>query len=209
MKRFDIITEADARVLEQGSTVILTRAGHITPLAADTLRARRIQVTREGTDVALDGLAPTARVATVAVAGDHTSLTLKAAILQHLRSRGLTAHDLGTHTTESVDYPHTASLVATQVARGECDAGIVIDGSGIGSAIAANKHAGVRAAMCPSALLARYGREHNGINVLALGSTMVSADEARAIVNAFVDTPMVEPRYIRRLALIRELEQRR
>ena len=195
-------------MLERGSTVILARTGHITPLAADTLLARRIQVTREGPDVALEALAPPSRIATIVVAGDHTSLPLKAALLQHLRGRGLTAHDYGTHTSESVDYPHTASLAALPVARGECDAGIVIDGSGIGSAIAANKHAGVRAAMCPSPLLARYGREHNGINVLALGSTMVSADEARAIVNAFLDTPMVEPRHIRRLALIRDIEQR-
>ena len=208
MKRFDIVTEADARLLEQGSSIVLAARGHITPLALDTLRERRITVIRGGDDVDLAGLAPVARIASVAVAGDHTSLDLKAAIVQHLRGRGLAAHDLGTHTRDSVDYPDTAALAAREVARREADAGIVIDGSGIGSAIAANKLHGVRAAMCPSPLFARYGREHNGLNVLALGSTIVSADEARAIVDAFLYTPMREPRYIRRLALIRELERR-
>jgi ribose 5-phosphate isomerase B len=145
----------------------------------------------------------------VAVAGDHTSLGLKAEVLRHLRGRGLTAQDLGTHTTDPVDYPNTAASVAYAVARREAQAGIVIDGSGIGSAIAANKIAGVRAAMCPTPMLARYGREHNGVNVLALGSTIVTGGDACAIVDAFLDTAMREPRYIRRLALIRELEGRR
>ena len=148
------------------------------------------------------------RIERVAVAGDHTSLALKAAILGYLRGKGLAAHDLGTHSAEPVDYPDTAAASALQVARNEADAGIVIDGSGIGSAIAANKFPGVRAAMCQTPTLARYGREHNGINVLALGATLVGKDEALAIVDAFLATPMREPRYIRRLALIRELERR-
>ncbi len=95
-----------------------------------------------------------------------------------------------------------------QVARGEADAAIVIDGAGLGSTIAANKVAGARAAMCLNQTLARYAREHNGANVLALGATLVSLEEARAVVDTFLDTPMKEPRYIRRLAKIRDLEQR-
>ena len=105
-----------------------------------------------------------------------------------------------------MDYPETAALAAREVANGHADAGIVIDGSGLGSAIAANKIDGVRAAMCSTVTLARSGREHNGINVLALGATM-SAAEAIAIVDTFLDTPMVEPRHIRRLGLIRDLER--
>lgn len=208
MKRFQIVTEADARVLEHGSTIALASGGHITPLALDTLRARRILVVRDGADVDVEPLAPVSRIERVAVAGDHTSLALKAAILGYLRGKGLAARDLGTHSAEPVDYPDTAAASALQVARNEADAGIVIDGSGIGSAIAANKFPGVRAAMCQTPTLARYGREHNGINVLALGATLVGKDEALAIVDAFLATPMREPRYIRRLALIRELERR-
>ena len=208
MKRFNIVTEADARVLEYGSTIVLAAGGHVTPLAQDTLRARRVTVVADTPDADVAALAPVAAIKTVAVAGDHTSLALKAALIQHLRGRGLAAHDLGTTTTDAVDYPDTAAAVAIQVARGEADAGIVIDGAGLGSCIAANKVAGVRAAMCTTETLARYARQHNGANVLALGSTLLSVAEAIAIAGVFLDTPMREARYIRRLAKIRALEAR-
>jgi len=209
MKRFQMVTEADARSLEYGSTIVLVAGGHVTPLAHDTLKARRISIVRDMPDVDLAALAPPADIRIVALAGDHTSVTLKGTIRQHLRGRGITVHDLGTDTSEPVDYPDTAALVAVQVARGEADAGIVLDGAGLGSAIAANKVDGIRAAMCVTQLLARYAREHNGANVLALGSTLVTAEEALAIVDTFLATPMREARYMRRLAKIRDLEARR
>ena len=87
--------------------------------------------------------------------------------------------DLGTLTADPVDYPDTAARVAKSVARGEADAGIVIDGAGIGSAIAANKIAGVRAAVCHDQTMARYARQHNGANVLSLGLD-ADSDEGRA-----------------------------
>jgi ribose 5-phosphate isomerase B len=207
MKRFEIITEADARVLEHGSTVALADGGHVTPLAADTLRSRRVTVVRNTVDVDLAALAPRAEIRVVAVGGDHTSLALKSAAVAHLRRRGLAVHDLGTSSTEPVDYPDTAAAVAHYVARGEADAGLVIDGAGLGSTIAANKVRGVRAAMCLNVTLARYARQHNGANVLALGSTLVKIEEALAILDTFIDTPMREARYIRRLAKIAELER--
>ena len=203
-----MITEADARVLESGSTIVLVAGGHITPLAHDTLKARRISVVREGTDPDAGDLAPAATIRTVAIAGDHTSLALKAAIVQHLRSKGLSAHDLGTNSADPVDYPDTAASAAVAVARGEADAAIVIDGAGLGSTIAANKVPGARAAMCLNETLARYARQHNGANVLALGATLVTKEQAFAIVDTFLDTPMREARYIRRLAKIRDLERR-
>jgi ribose 5-phosphate isomerase B len=207
MKRFQMITEADARVLEYGSTVTLVTGGHVTPLAQDTLTARRITIVREGADVDAAALAPAADVRTIAIGSDHTGVALKGAIRQHLRGRGLAVHDLGTDTSEPVDYPDVAASVARQVARGEADAGIAIDGAGLGSTIAANKIRGVRAAMCLNQTLARYARQHNGANVLALGATLLTPPEALAIVDVFVDTPMREARYIRRLAKIRELER--
>ncbi|MBI4885729.1 MAG: RpiB/LacA/LacB family sugar-phosphate isomerase [Acidobacteria bacterium] len=203
-----MITEADARVLDYGSTVALVAGGHVTPLALDTLKARRVALVREGADVDAEVLAPPAEIRTVAIGGDHTSVALKRAIRDHLRRRGLAVHDLGTDTSDPVDYPDTAAAVAVQVGRGEADAGIAIDGAGLGSTIAANKIAGVRAAMCSSVTLARYAREHNGANVLALGSTLVTEADALSIVDTFVGTPMREPRYIRRLAKIRALERR-
>ncbi|MGH8186352.1 MAG: ribose 5-phosphate isomerase B [Steroidobacteraceae bacterium] len=207
MKRFQMITEADARVLDYGTTVTLVAGGHVTPLAQDTLAARRIAIVREGADVDAASLAPRADIRTVALASDHTGVALKAAIRQHLRGRGLSVHDLGTDSSEPVDYPDVAASVARQVARGEVDAGIVIDGAGLGSAIAANKIRGVRAAMCLNQTLARYARQHNGANVLALGATLVAQADALDIVTVFVETPMRDARYIRRLAKIRELER--
>ena len=207
MKRFDIITEADARTLPRGEAVALAKGGHVTPLAQDTLRERRIEVIVEGRASTDDlSLAPKADIRSVAIASDHTGIKLRQSLVAFLRGRGLAVNDLGTETTDPVDYPDVAAGVAALVARGDADAGIVIDGAGIGSAIAANKIDGVRAVMAMNETIARYSREHNGANVLTLGATLVTADEARAIVTMWLTTPMREPRYIRRLAKIRDLE---
>lgn len=209
MKRFEIITESDARLLASGETVALARHGHITPLAQDTLRERRVTVQQEGrTSPEEAGLAPRAEIRSVAIASDHTGITLRKGLVTLLRGRGLSVHDLGAEGPEAVDYPDVAASVADLVARGEVDAGIVIDGAGTGSAIAANKIDGVRAVMANSESIARYSREHNGANVLTLGATLVGPDEARAIVTTWLMTPMREPRAIRRLAKIRDLERR-
>lgn len=209
MRRFDIITEADARVIPIGETVALARGGHVTPLAHDTLRARRVSVVADGmVPQDLSSLAPKADVRIIAIGSDHTGIALRKALVGFLRGRGLSVIDQGTDTADPVDYPDIAEAVARPVARGEADAGIVIDGAGIGSAIAANKIDGIRAVMATSETVARYSREHNGANVLSLGSTLVSADEARAIVTTWISTPMREVRYMRRLAKIRDLERR-
>jgi ribose 5-phosphate isomerase B len=209
MKSYDIITEADARAIEIGASVILVRGGHITPLAQDTLRARRVTVVRDLVDDDLSGLAPPADIRRVVIGSDHSGVALKAVLRDMLRSQGLAVNDIGTDGPDPVDYPDIAGQVARLVARSEADAGIVIDGAGLGSTIAANKVDGVRAAMCTDRTLARYAREHNGANVLALGSTLITAEDARAIVQTWIATPMREARYIRRLAKIRRLEQTR
>jgi ribose 5-phosphate isomerase B len=209
MKPFDIITEADARTLEAGTTVELAAGGHVTPLAKDTLADRRVTVVRAGpVDPSLpDDLAPVADIRRVAIGNDHTGIELKRTLVRHLRGQGLAVLDLGTDTPASVDYPDIAGAVALAVARREADAGIVIDGAGIGSAIAANKVRGVRAVMCPNETIARYSREHNGANVITLGSTLLEGpDTAIRIVDLWMRTPMTEARYIRRLLKIRRLE---
>jgi ribose 5-phosphate isomerase B len=207
MKSFDIITEADARGLEIGSSVVLKPGGHVTPLAADTLQSRRITVLSSVAEASLDGLAPVADIKSIAIGSDHSGVALKATLRDHLRQRGLSVLDVGTNGPDPVDYPDIAAQVARLVARREVDAAIVIDGAGIGSAIAANKIPGARAAMCTDKTLARYSREHNGANVLALGATLISVDDAKAIVETWLGTPMGEARYIRRLAKIRALEK--
>ena len=207
MKQFEIITEADARGLEIGTSVALAKGGHITPLAMDTLRARKVTVVRDVIDIDMASLMPVGNVSRVAIGSDHSGLQFKNALRDDLRAQGVAVEDVGTHTTEAVDYPDIAAQVARLVARREADAGIVIDGAGLGSAIAANKVDGVRAAMCNETLLAKYAREHNGANVLALGATLIDLDTAKAIVRTFLTTPMREPRYIRRLNKIRNLER--
>jgi ribose 5-phosphate isomerase B len=209
MKRFDIITEADARTIEIGASVQLNPGGHVTPLASDTLKARRVTVVADTIDEDLASLPPVADIRKVAIGSDHSAVPLKRVLRDTLRGGGLAVEDVGTDGTEPVDYPDIAAAVARLVARREADAGIVLDGAGLGSAIAANKIPGVRAAMCTDRTLARYAREHNGANVLTLGATLVSADDAVAIVQTFLATPMREARYIRRLAKIRGLERTR
>ncbi len=207
MKRYELISEIEARTIEEGSTVALVPGGLITPLARDTLRARGVTVVRDGElDETAAALAPKAVIERVAVGSDHTGIALRQAVVRHLRSRGLRVDDQGTDGTSPVDYPDVAARVAGSVAIGDADAGIVIDGAGLGSAIAANKIDGVRAAMCLNETLARYAREHNGANVLTLGATLVEEELALAIVDRFLGTQMREPRYIRRLAKIRRLE---
>jgi RpiB/LacA/LacB family sugar-phosphate isomerase len=209
VRRYGLISEVDARQIEPGTTVELEAGGHVTPLARDTLRARRVTVVRAGTvdaDLPPD-LGPVTPALRVAIGSDHTGVALKSVLVGHLRKAGRQVTDCGTTGPEPVDYPDVADAVARTVTRGEADAGIVIDGSGIGSAMAANKVRGARAAMCQTATLARYAREHNGTNVLALGSTLVDAAEAKEIVDVWLSTPTREARYLRRLLKVRRLEE--
>src|SRR5687767_9154136 len=211
MLQFIIITEADARTIDIGATVELAAGGHVTPLAKDTLAARRVTVVGPGSREAgaAAGLVPVGDIRRVAIGSDHSGVALKRALVQHLRGRGLAVNDLGTDGPAPVDYPDVAGAVALAVARKEVDAGIAIDGAGIGSAIAANKIRGVRAAMCPDETIARYSREHNGANVITLGSTLLSGPAAAIrIVDVWLGTAMREERYIRRLAKIKALEDR-
>jgi ribose 5-phosphate isomerase B len=207
LKSFDIITESDARTLERGSTVALNPRGHITPLAIDTLRERRVTVLRGVVEPHLESLPPVSDIRMLAIGSDHSGVTLKTALREYLRHRGLNVLDVGTEGSDPVDYPDIAAQVARLVARREVHAGIVIDGAGIGSAMAANKIDGARAAVCGDRTLARYAREHNGANVLALGATLLTVDDAKGIVDTWLGTPMREARYIRRLAKIAALEK--
>lgn len=210
VRRFSMISEVEARQIEPGTTVELDKGGHLTPLAADTLRERRVTVVTTGSsDPALpDDLAPAFPVRRVVIGSDHTGVALKAALVAHLRRQGIAVEDIGTEGTAAVDYPDTAGTVGRTVARGQADAGIVIDGAGLGSTIAANKVRGIRAAMCTNVTLARYAREHNGANVLALGSTLIDEAAARDIVDTWLGTAMREARYLRRLVKVRDLEGR-
>src|SRR5215467_9366348 len=108
MKRFDIITESDARVLARGETVMLARGGHVTPLASDTLKERRVTIVHEGRVSADEAALAPPEIRSLAVASDHTGIRLRQALVAFLRGRGLAVNDLGTDSTEPVDYPDVA-----------------------------------------------------------------------------------------------------
>lgn len=145
----------------------------------------------------------------IAIGSDHGGYTLKCQLVPFLESLGHRVHDFGTHSTESVDYPRFAYAVADQVSARECEVGILIDGAGIGSAIAANKVPGVRAAACYNEVLARNSREHNGANVLTLGASQTTGDVAKGIVRGFLETQCTEERHLRRVQMLTDIEQGR
>ncbi len=146
----------------------------------------------------------------IALGADHGGYELKEQIAGYLKSQNHAVTDVGTHSKEAVDYPAIAFKVATLVASAQCDAGIMVDGAGIGSAMTANKVRGVRAAACYSEALARNSREHNGANVLTLGAGQTSnMSEVGPIINAFLNTECREERHRRRVGMIVEVEEGR
>ncbi len=145
---------------------------------------------------------------TIALGADHGGFELKQQLLGHLAGLGHTVRDCGTTSAAPVDYPRIAEAVAGLVASGACRFGIVIDGAGIGSAIAANKVPGVRAAACYNDALARNSREHNDANVLALGASQTGFDAARSIVDIFLTSACTVERHQARVRLIRGIEGR-
>lgn len=144
----------------------------------------------------------------VAVGADHGGYRLKERIAATLREDGVEVRDCGAHGTDAVDYPDFAHAVARLVAGGEAGLGIVVDGAGIGSCMAANKVPGIRAATCWDVSSARNSREHNHANVLALGAGLIGENLALEIVRAWLETPWGGDRHARRVAKIVEIERR-
>ena len=142
----------------------------------------------------------------IAIGADHGGFELKNQLVGFLRDKGCSVQDCGTHSKEAVDYPRIAYTVARLVATGQCHRGIVIDGAGIGSAMAANKVRGVRAAACYNVALARNSREHNDANVLTLGAGQTNFELAAQIVETFLSAECVEERHRKRVQLINSLE---
>jgi len=147
-------------------------------------------------------------VETIAVGADHGGYELKQLVIEHLRQQGLSVHDCGCVSTDAVDYPDFAHAVANLVGTGVCRWGIIVDGAGIGSCMAANKVPGVRAALCYDLSSARNSREHNHANVLTLGAGMIGTGLARQIVDEWLATPWGPDRHARRVAKITDIEQR-
>ncbi len=136
---------------------------------------------------------------------DHGGLELKNEVIKYLESQGIEYKDFGTKTSESVDYPKYAKLVANAVASGECEKGILICGTGIGISIAANKVKGIRCALCHDVFSAKATREHNDSNILAMGGRVIGPGAAIEVVKAWLGTDFSgDERHIRRINMIEE-----
>ena len=144
----------------------------------------------------------------VALASDHHGVALKAELVQLVKESGHEAQDCGPNSTEAVDYPDFAAQVAERVSSGEVQRGILICGSGVGMAIAANKVPGVRAAVCYDEITAALSREHNDANVLCLSGDRVEPAKNAAIVKTWLSASFEGGRHARRVDKIRDLEQR-
>jgi len=135
----------------------------------------------------------------IAVGGDHAGYGYKAALLQYLGEKGYHTKDFGTYSDASVDYPDFAHPVAQMVEKGEAGLGILLCGSGNGVAITANKHQGIRAAICWQPELATLARQHNNANIICIPCRFVSIETAKEMVDAFLSTPFEGGRHANRV----------
>ncbi len=197
-----LITEDDLRGLENGARVRIADNARLTPLAQDIINEKQIELIKKGSRTA------SISAKLVAIGSDHGGYPVKEQLKEFLARLSVNVRDLGTNSTDAVDYPDFAHAVATAVGNRQADIGIVIDGAGIGSAMTANKIPGVRAAACYSVTLAKNAREHNGANVLSLGSGQNSIKEIREIVKAFLMSELTEDRHKMRVGKIDEIERR-
>jgi ribose 5-phosphate isomerase B len=205
-----LVTEADVRAVPVGGRLAVPQEALITPLAKQIALERHVIVEKAApsptaasrTDPPLSGQQ------TVAVGADHGGYELKETLKRHLGELGYAVVDCGTDSTASVDYPDFAFAVAQLVADGRAWRGIVVDGAGIGSCMAANKVPGVRAAMCYDQATAVNSREHNDANVLTLGAGLIGPNLARQIVKAWLETLHGGGRHARRVSKIMDIERR-
>ncbi len=196
-----IITEDDVRGLDHGATLRIGEDARLTPLAADIIRERNIQLVRR------NSRRGSKASKLVAVGADHGGFKMKEELKALLVQLGHKVQDFGTDSEDAVDYPDFAHAVARAVGNGNSDLGIIIDGAGVGSAMTANKVPGVRAAACYSVAVARNSREHNDANVLTLGSKTISSADMREIVTAWLSTEITEDRHRKRVAKIDAIQR--
>ena len=197
-----LLTEADFRGLERGAKVRVAENVKLTPSARDFVNENKIELVEK------TSRNNSLKVKSVGIGADHGGFEMKEKLKDFLQNNlGLHVRDFGTDSKESVDYPDFAQAVAQAVSQNHLEAGIIIDGAGIGSAMAANKVPNVRAAACYNVALAKNSREHNGANVLTLGSGQNNFEEVKEIVMAFLSNEITEDRHKRRVGKIDAIER--
>jgi ribose 5-phosphate isomerase B len=197
-----IITEAD---VPASGELLVARGSIITDSARDAARSRGVTIREVSADEAKQRPLPSK---IVAIGSDHGGFEMKQRLKPLLAELGLHAEDLGTTDAQPVDYPDIAEKVALMVARGEAARGVIVDGAGIGSCMAANKVPGVRAALCYDKASARNSREHNDSNVLTLGGRLLTESVAEDILRVWLTTPFGGGRHQGRVQKITEIERR-
>ncbi len=212
-----VLTERDViQAWQKGERQLVLAAGIIvTPAAKDAAKARKMALIDESAKLSAatspaKPATPTAsgQAGLLVIGSDHGGYTLKEQLKDFLRGLSIRFEDVGTFSEAPVDYPDIAELVAQRVASGGAQRGLVIDGAGVGSAIAANKIPGVRAAACYDTYTARNSREHNNTNVLALGSRNLGIDIAKEIVKVWLETGFGGGRHGKRVERIIAIEQK-
>lgn len=197
----NLITEDDLRGLDFGAKIRIAENAKFTPLATDLIGEKQIELIRK------QPRKSSIKVKSVAIGCDHGGFEFKEQLKNFLGDLGVHVRDFGTNSKDAVDYPDFAHAVAVAVQRKQTEVGIIIDGAGIGSAMTANKVPNVRAAACYSAVLARNSREHNGANVLTLGSGQNTFAEIKEIVEAFLSTDLTEDRHKKRVGKIDAIQR--
>ena len=200
-----VLTASDIEALPAGSDAVVPRGSVVTDEARERARERGVRIRVEES---VEASSSSAR-RPVALGADHGGYELKEFLKQFLLDSGYEVRDLGTDSKATVDSPDFAAAVARAVAAGEAWRGIVVDAAGIGSAIAANKVPGARAALCYDSTTARNSREHNDANVLTLGARLLAPETAREIVALWLETPFAGGRHQRRIDKIIALERSR
>ncbi len=211
-----LVTEADVLAVAPGGKLVIPAEAVLTPLARDTALDRRVELVREsGAEPrSQPGQRPTGSRAAavgkgaVALGADHGGFALKEGLKAYLAELGYDVVDCGTNSPESVDYPDFAYAVARLVSEGQAWRGVIVDGAGVGSCMAANKVPGVRAAMCYDHATAVNSREHNDANVLTLGGMLLGPSLARQIVKTWLETDFGGGRHGRRVDKIMDIERR-
>ena len=176
----------------------------VTAVARETAAARGVRILELPEDQ-LTALAPPDR--TLAIGADHGGFRMKEALKPVAESLGLQVRDVGVNEEKPADYPDIALKVAELVASGTASRGVIVDGAGIGSAIAANKVPGIRAALCYDRASARNSREHNDSNVLTLGGRMLTESQAEEVLRTWLATPFGGGRHQGRIDKILKIEQ--
>ena len=194
----DVVTAEDVLATPPGGEVRASPSAVVTPWAREVAASRGVLIVL--------GAATPGAIA-VAVGADHGGFALKEEVKAHLTRLGYPFRDLGTFSTDPVDYPDVALAVARAVRNGEARLGILVDGAGLGSAMAANKVRGIRAAPCTDPAAAKNAREHNDANVLTLGARFVDVPRMREIVEVFLATQCTEERHRRRVQKIEAIEE--